>query len=735
VIACNRPGCTGTIDETGFCDVGFHRPLPGRPTAPPSTVSTVRHSTVSDPLSLPLFPFPDPSSRIISHPEVPERERRCSVEGCDAPVGDSYAGQAPVNEGFCPQCGHPFSFLPNLDPGDLVADQYRVIGCFAHGGMGWVYLAHDTHLDDSLVVLKGQIDVRHAAMAAAERRALITMEHKNIVRILNFVQHPDRAGDPRSYIVMEYVDGLPLSEVKKQRALGTEQLRVEHVIACVLPVLEALEYLHRRGYLYCDLKPDNVIIRPGRPGEEESRIKLIDLGAVRRIDDHDTPAIGTMGFQVGPAEIKTRGLTVRSDMHTVGVTLHRLYNGTADFVNQQGGEQAGLGIESFIRLYQRARDPDADRRFASAKEMADQLRGVRQEIASLRDGVARPEPSTVFAPTATLLDDGLGAVPPLERWTRPEQYSGTGTTLPDGRPSPSAVSVGLQLPLVDPGDPAAGFLAAASAPDPLRLLTKLETTELDTVEVHLARFRALLELGEIERAEASLRAAEKQAGDWRISWHRGLTALARAEVTRAEQEFDQVYSALPGEQAPKLALAFCAEHKGVPDRAENLYEAVWRRDRSQGSAAFGLTRIRLMRRDRAGAVAVLDEVPKVSRHYDAAAAAAVIILSGQLDEDNKPTAADLRTAAERLPSLYLDGGAENGDARKRLVAILREAAFDYVDDFGALPAGVFGDPPGRPALHVLLERSYRALAKQARDEEEHGVLIDLANQIRPRTLL
>jgi serine/threonine-protein kinase PknG len=132
---------------------------------------------------------------------------------------------------------------------------------------------------------------------------------------------------------------------------------------------------------------------------------------------------------------------------------------------------------------------------------------------------------------------------------------------------------------------------------------------------------------------------------------------------------------------------------------------------------------------------VLDEVPKVSRHYDAAAAAAVIILSGQLDEDTLPSAADLRTAADRLPSLYLDGGAENGDARKRLVAILREAAFGYVDDFGALPAGVFGDPPGRPALHVLLERSYRALAKQARDEEEHGVLIDLANQIRPRTLL
>jgi serine/threonine-protein kinase PknG len=692
----------------------------------------------SDPLSLPVFEFPDPSSRILRNPDIPEQSRKCPNRNCGAEVGRSYAGQPAVSEGFCPDCGHPYSFLPNLHEGDLVADQYEVIGCFARGGLGWVYLARDTRLDDSLVVLKGLIDLRYSALAAAERRALTMMDHKNIVRILNFVSHPDSAGRRRDYIVMEYVDGLTLSEAVRQRALGTEPLKVEHVIFCVLQVLEAMEYLHRRGYLYCDMKPDNVIVRPGRRGEED-RIKVIDLGAVRKVGDRESDRIGTKPYEVDEAEIRTRGLTVRSDIHTVGVTLERLFRGTSDWLDQQTGavdDHFAIGLESFHRLVARARHADAERRFDSAARMAAQLKGVRREIASLRDGVARPEPSMVFAPTAVLLDAGLGAVPPLHRWTRPDRYSGTGVPLPDGRPTAAAVAIGLPVPRVDPGDDAARYLAATDAPDPLRLLNKLETAELATAEIWFARCRAQLELGRLDLAAESLRSARRQASDWRVAWHSGLLALARDEVEQAEAEFTAVYDALPGEEAPKLALGFCAEHNGRAGRAERLYRAVWRRDPSQGSAAFGLTRIRLAEGDRAGAVAVLDEVPKVSRHYDAAAVAAVIILCGLL-RSGQPTPADLREAAARLPSLYLDGGEEDGDARHRLVTILREAAFRCVDEEGGRLDGgaVFGAVPSKEGLHVLLEQSYRGLAGQAHDVDEHGILIDLANTIRPRTLL
>ncbi|GLY47726.1 serine/threonine-protein kinase [Lentzea sp. NBRC 102530] len=731
--ACNRPGCTGTVRATGFCGTCWLRPLSDEAlaevTAVPAT-SVLSHSS-GDPLALPVFEFPDPSSRILNDTDVPEESRKCPGENCGAPVGRSYAGQPAISEGFCPACGHPYSFVPNLHEGDLVDGQYEVIGCFARGGLGWVYLARDRRLDDNLVVLKGLIDLRYAALATAERRAMTMMDHKNIVRILNFVAHPDSAGKQREYIVMEYVDGLTLREATRQRALGTEPLRVEHVIFCVLQVLEAMEYLHRRGYLYCDMKPDNVIVRPGHRGEED-RVKVIDLGAVRKADDRESSRIGTKPFEVDEAEFQARGLTVQSDIHTVGVTLERLYTGTTDWLDQQTGatdEHLALGLESFRRLIARARHEDPDQRFDSAAQMAEQLKGVRREIASLRDGVARPDPSTVFAPTAALLDSGLGDVPPLHRWTRPDRYSGTGVPLPDGRPGAAEVAIGLPVPRVDPGDDAAEYLAVIGEPTALRLLDKLTTADLDTAESWFARCRAEIEIGRLDLAADSLRAAGREAGDWRIAWHRGLIALARDEVGQARLEFTAVYDALPGEEAPKLALGFCAEHEGELDRARRLYEAVWRRDRSQGSAAFGLTRIRLAEGDRAGAVAVLDEVPKVSRHFDAAAVAAVIILCGRL-ASGTPAVGDLGEAAERLPSLYLDT-----DGRNRLVTILREAALPLVGEPGTRfdAADVFGAVPSADGLRRLLEESYRGLAGQARNEDEHGILIDLANTIRPRT--
>lgn len=729
---CNRTGCTGTVRRTGFCDMCWRRPLSEEALAEATAVTgtSVVSRASSDPLALPVYEFPEPSSRILTEAHIPEESRTCPNESCGAPVGRSYAGQPAISEGFCPVCGHPYSFLPNLREGDLVDGQYEVIGCFARGGLGWVYLAKDTRLDDNLVVLKGLIDLRYAALATAERRAMTMMDHKNIVRILNFVSHPDSAGRDREYIVMEYVDGLTLREATRQRALGAEPLRVEHVIFCVLQVLDALEYLHRRGYLYCDMKPDNVIVRPGHRGEED-RVKVIDLGAVRKVDDRESSRIGTKPYEVGEAELRTRGLTVQSDVHTVGVMLERLYGGTSDWLDQQTGavdELFALGLESFRRLIARARHEDPDRRFSSAALMAEQLKGVAREIASLRDGVARPEPSTVFEPTAVLLDSGLGDVPPLHRWTWPSRYSGTGVPLPDGRPAPAEVAIGLPVPRVDPGDDAAAYLATGE-PNALRLLDKLETAGLDTPESRLARCRARIETGELDLAEASLRAAGYEAGDWRIAWHRGLLALARGEIAQAGLEFTAVYDALPGEEAPKLALGFCAEHEGKIERARRLYEAVWRRDRSQGSAAFGLTRIRLAEGDRAGAVAVLDEVPKVSRHYDSAAVAAVIVLCGLL-RSGAPSVADLREAANRLPSLYLDT-----DGRNRLVTILREAALPLADDAGERLGAVevFGDAPSSDGLRSLLEQSYRSLAGQAENQDEHGILIDLANTIRPRT--
>ncbi|WP_276206851.1 serine/threonine protein kinase, partial [Streptomyces niveiscabiei] len=160
-------------------------------------------------VSVPQVPKPDPRAMVLDNPEVPERKRFCSRSDCGAPVGRSRGERVGRTEGFCTKCGHPYSFVPKLKSGDVVHGQYEVAGCLAHGGLGWVYLAVDRAVSDRWVVLKGLLDTGDQdAMEAAisERRFLAEIEHANIVRIYNFVEHLDqRTGSLDGYIVMEYV--------------------------------------------------------------------------------------------------------------------------------------------------------------------------------------------------------------------------------------------------------------------------------------------------------------------------------------------------------------------------------------------------------------------------------------------------------------------------------------------------------------------------------------------------
>ena len=163
-------------------------------------------------VEVPPVPARDPATAVLADPRVPESKRFCG--NCGERVGQSVNGRAGLTEGFCRQCGTRFSFSPKLAPGELVAGQYEVLGCLAHGGLGWVYLARDRNVSDRWVVLKGLLNTGDAdamAAAVAERQFLAQVEHPNIVRIYNFVQHTSVSdGESAGYIVMEYVGGKSL---------------------------------------------------------------------------------------------------------------------------------------------------------------------------------------------------------------------------------------------------------------------------------------------------------------------------------------------------------------------------------------------------------------------------------------------------------------------------------------------------------------------------------------------
>ncbi|WP_079126038.1 serine/threonine-protein kinase [Streptomyces sp. ERV7] len=386
-------------------------------------------------VTVPGVPRPNPATAVMEHPEVPERKRFCSRSDCGAPVGRSRGERTGRTEGFCTKCGHPYSFVPKLHQGDIVHGQYEVVGCLAHGGLGWVYLAVDRAVSDRWVVLKGLLDTGDQdAMAAAisERRFLAEIEHSNIVRIYNFVEHLDqRTGSMDGYIVMEYVGGKSLKEIANERRGPDgkrDPLPVEQACAYGIEALEALGHLHSRNLLYCDFKVDNAI-------QTEDQLKLIDMGAVRRMDDDESAIYGTVGYQA--PEVAEAGPSVASDLYTVARTLAVLTfdfqgytNVFADSLPDPDNIEVFRTYESFYRLLVRATDPDPARRFASAQEMAEQLTGVLREVVALQTGRPRPALSTLFGTELRLTDtvlfaeltgdvSALGArAVPESRWAR-----------------------------------------------------------------------------------------------------------------------------------------------------------------------------------------------------------------------------------------------------------------------------------------------------------------------------
>ncbi|NLU74612.1 tetratricopeptide repeat protein [Streptomyces sp. HNM0575] len=793
--------CTGSVLPTGYCDTCGRsrdaRPLPPR-TEPPRTTGL---------LTLPTLTHTAADKVVLGGGgPVSAGSRVCGNEECGAPIAPPLVAEDPVpDEGYCPVCGVPFSFVPQLRQEELLNGRYGVRGVLARGGQGWVYLADDTHLPPNRVAVKGLLnrhDERLARLAEKERRYLIALNHPGIVGILDYVRHQPAQGRPQPgaeaeaeaeapthYIVMEYVGSNTLQDIVDRTRLGDlplgdgEPLDIEHVVTYGCLILDALSHLHDHDprLFYVDMKPSNVI-------HFEDHVKIIDLGGVRPETDPDSHMVITR--QYAAPEVRRTGPTVAHDLHTVGRTLEEVAAYAVSDV-------PGIGGYSFRRVLERATDPRPELRFSSAREMAGQLRGVLREIRALRGARDRPEPSRYFQASPGLLGHELGSIATAGHWLRrpapPRTAPPVSPPLDPAVPSALTVALGLPVPLPHRDDPQAWRFGLASySPE------QLIRTEQPSAEVCFHNLRRLLGQGRGGRHEAAARelatAAELLGPDaesrcWRIAWHRGLLALAlaradgaharaayggssdreegrdegrdgsrggdvggdlvgrggdigdvggdlagrdgggragrdgtRAQLAAARDAFTRVMKAMPGEYAPKLALAYCTErlqaYGGEPaPSAGELYEAVLRRNPSHGSAAFGLARLALARGRRAEAVAILDGVPEEARDHAAARIAALRVQGARLETAGEPdghvlpTLEGLRDARVRLNEAFSDrspfpGPVPPGDARLRLRAELLGWALDtlYTAEAEGWPGAelpgegphyeeLLGDPP------------------------------------------
>ncbi|MGH3888146.1 MAG: tetratricopeptide repeat protein, partial [Pseudonocardiaceae bacterium] len=615
----------------------------------------------------------------------------------------------------CPHCETRYSFRPPLQRYELVGEgQFRVERAIAHGGLGWVYLAWDCRVE-RWVVLKGLIDPddpdkRQAAVA--ELAALANANHPNIVTVHNVVGHPHPlTGKPVDYIVMEYLRGKSLRQLYQERPDSDRHLPVDQVCVLALEVLAALRHLHeKRRLLYCDLSPDNVI-------HSTDGVKLIDLGAVRRIDDRDSPVWGKRGYQ--DPKIAAHGPSIATDLYTVARMMAVLSFPFPGFVDDRpipGPDEVELLARhpSFHGLLRRATNPDPRRRFASAADMAEQLQGVLREVRALREDRPFPAASARFGSELRVVQ------------ADPD-------TFPIGALDTVAAALALPDPQVDPADPHAGLLAAISAEGPDETERVLAALPDPSLETRLRVVRARIELRHPETGNDLDALAQQQPDDWRVDWLRGLRSLVDGDAEPARKKFEAVFDALPGEAAPKLALAVCAQRAGAVELAARWYGIVWRTDRSYVSAAFGLARARFALDDLAGMATALEAVPKTSS-YGITARLCAVLARARGRTDGQALVADFFAAAEQLNNLDLDER-----RRWQAVAEVLETVLGWERAGRPWPAEVpipdtlLDRPLRQRGVRDGLEAAYRELARLAPTTAERITFVDKANHRRNRS--
>ncbi|MDE3198277.1 MAG: tetratricopeptide repeat protein [Acidobacteriota bacterium] len=678
---CTQPNCAGHLED-GYCNLcGLAAP---KPATRSGTISTATGSTpVSRPsngqrrsiplaarasrrnlgagiVTVPALPATEPEDSLLAEPKVPDHKRFCSK--CDRPLTR--------DKGYCGQCGQKYSFIPTLKPGDVVHGQYEVRGAIAYGGLGWIYLAFDKILSRH-VVLKGLLnteDAGAAAVALAERQFLAAVKHPNIVGIYNFVQQGHEG-----FIVMEYVGGMTLRDIRRARG----PLPAAEAIAYIHRILGALGYLHEQKLVFCDFKPENVML-------EGDDVKLIDLGGVRRIDDLKGDIYGTEGYSAPEAG---DGPTVASDLYTVGRSLAVLLAEIRAFTKENryslpaaAEEPVFARHESLFRFLLKATAANPDDRFISAEEMASQLLGVLREVVAVETGTPQPAASPHFSGDMLPLLPSDGIEPIVADHRQLPQ--------PILRPvfGQRALAVETRLRLAENSAPAEAFA----------ILRELESED---------------------------------PWEWRARWHRARLLLAQGNAADAQQLFDQIYFELPGELAPKIGFAMAAERAGNLGLAARLYDIVSRTDPNHASACFGLARCLAAEGERKGAIEALNRVPQTSSLYVRSRMEAARVLVSK--NRSIPTPEDFAAASAAIESLSV-----HGIERHRLSQLIYGSALDLVLS-RALPQNpairILGRSLREDDLRLGLEQSYRALAHLTAGPAKIK-LVDAANRVRPRTL-
>src|SRR6266436_4701565 len=218
-----------------------------------------------------------------------------------------------------------------MEEGDRIGP-YRVLRTLGVGGMGEVFLAEraDAEFEQQVaikVVYGGAVARNVQSRLKIERQILAQLDHPNIAHLLDGGSLPDGT----AYIVMEYVDGVPIDAF-----CDSNRLDIVARLKLFQTVCAAVHYAHQNLIVHRDLKPSNILVTAaGAP-------KLLDFGIAKLLDErqagHHTLAVTQADIRVmtpdhaSPEQIRGQAITTSSDVYVLGVLLYKLLAGTGPFV-------------------------------------------------------------------------------------------------------------------------------------------------------------------------------------------------------------------------------------------------------------------------------------------------------------------------------------------------------------------------------------------------------------------
>jgi serine/threonine protein kinase len=230
---------------------------------------------------------------------------------------------------FCTSCGREVRIPAVANPalpvgGAILGGRWRIGHQIGKGGMGAVYLVHDTRLSDRRAALKEMLDQSLTLSARweaidrfnAEAETLARLSHPNIPHVYDRFTEGDRI-----YMVMEYLEGMDLERLldKFQASYGAP-LPEPVVVRHLYQIASALAHIHEQPLLHRELKPSNLILLPS------GLVKVIDFGIAKLFrPGRQGTGLGTQGY-AAPEQYRGEA-TPKTDLYALGATAHHLLSG------------------------------------------------------------------------------------------------------------------------------------------------------------------------------------------------------------------------------------------------------------------------------------------------------------------------------------------------------------------------------------------------------------------------